>query len=416
MIKRHALPSIYQNLQAFPAVLLIGARQNGKSTVAQQLVKEGCLDEYVSLDDFNYLAQAKTDPDGFIAQFANKRIALDEIQRVPDLMRALKKQIDSKKQKGQFLLTGSANILAYPSVSESLAGRMAIMHLEGLSLGELYQIEQPSAFIRECFSETLPLAAWEAKLKSGPKLTKQILVDLLYCGGYPESALTRAPQFTKTWFNSYLMSYIERDVRDLSKLLDVVTFGNCFRLLGTRTGNLLNIKNIANDVGLDQRAVTRYIEILEITFQASTLQPWFANIRKRLVKSPKLYLNDSAAACQLFAIDDTQHLLNHPYLGAIFETWVWAEMRKLLSLEFAIQPYFYRTHTDKEVDFILKKGETYCAFEVKFSDKVTASDFNALRDFQDSVGKAANAIILYTGEKLLRFPDNGFAVPVSIFV
>ena len=154
------------------------------------------------------------------------------------------------------------------------------------------------------------------------------------------------------------------------------------------------------------------MEILEITFQANHLQPWFANVRKQLVKSPKFYLNDSASVCQLFSIDTVKQLAEHPMVGAIFETWVWAEIRKLLVFQFGIQAFFYRTHAGKEVDFILQKGERYCAIEVKWSEKITLSDFNALKDFQKTVDCPVRSIVLYTGREVLRFSEDCFALPI----
>ncbi len=415
MIKRHLTSFITQSLGEFPAVLINGARQVGKSTLAQQLTKEGGLHRYITLDDFSHLAAANTDPHGFIKSF-DLPVAIDEIQRAPDLLRAIKKSIDENRKPGRFLLTGSANIFSYPGVSESLAGRVDVIHIEGLSLGEILRRKDPSSFITDLFSgvEALELSQkWNQELQEKPKIDEKFLDEIIFYGGFPEVALKKEERFRERWFSSYQSAYIERDVRDINRLLDVVSFAKLFRLIGLQTGNLLNQRSLSTEVGLDQRTVARYLEILEMTFQANQLRPWFSNIRKRLIKTPKIYLNDSGQASYLNGIMNIDILRKNPHFGALFETWVWSELRKLLVLTSGIEGSFYRTHLGKEIDFILSRGDTLWGIECKSAASVEPKDFRGLHDLKNALApKNVGGIVLYKGEHVIPFGETFLAVPI----
>ncbi len=418
MIVRHIHNFIRQSMLDFPAVLLNGARQVGKSTLAHQLQKTGVIDRYVTLDDLTTLRVALVDPDGFLQQFQGP-VAIDEIQRAPDLLRAVKKRIDEDRKPGQFLLTGSANVLSYPGVSESLAGRVDIIPLEGLSLGELYRQEKPSSLISDLFSGTslYDLAHhWNKSLENKPALTQQDLSSFIYFGGFPDVALKRDIRFRDRWFSSYETAYIDKDVKDLSRFLDVVSFSKLFHLAGLQTGNLLNQRTLSVEMGLDQRTVARYFEILEMTFQVQTLTPWFSNIRKRLIKTPKIYANDSGQASYLMGIASPDHLMTHPGFGALLETWVWAEIRKLLSMTAGIERHFYRTHLGKEVDFLLNQGMNYWGIECKASTSVSLADCKGITDMIEAIGPQAKGMILYAGSEVIVFSDRIIAVPLRILI
>ncbi len=414
MIKRHILALIRQSISYFPAILLNGARQVGKSTIAKQIVDEGVLDDYLTLDDLFTFESAQTDPDGFLQEFPGK-IVIDEIQRAPKLLLGIKKRIDLTGEPSQFLLTGSANLLSHPQVAESLAGRTDIISLEGLSLGELYKSETPSPILEDLFSDlTTPdlIRKWTQRLKNFPKLTKNDLCKAIYYGGYPRLALEQSSTFTKRWFSSYLKSYVEKDVRDLSQFLDIVSFSKLLRLVGFITGNLLNIKNLSADIGIDQRTTARYLEILSITFQINLLNPWHSNIRKRLIKTPKVYLNDSGFACYLHGINGPDELLHHRHIGALAETWIWSELRKLLVYQPSIEAHFYRTHQGKEVDFLFSQGERHLGIEFKWSNTLSAKDFAGLKDLQSQLGEQLRGVVLYPGDEIVPFGHNLLAFPI----
>ena len=413
MIKSHCLSTIIRLLKQFPVVLLNGARQCGKSTLAKQLIDSKVIANYITLDDSSALSLAQHDPDNFLEQF-DSSLVIDEVQRVPDLMRALKKNVDNNRQPGRFFLTGSANVLSYPGVTESLAGRMAIVSLEGLSLREFERKLTPSSFIDDIFSgatvSTL-LHKWKKPIK-GKNIGKKYLCDRMFFGGYPELSLKRNPDFLSAWFSAYNQAYVERDVRDLSKVFNSFAFSKLFHAAGLQTGNLLNMNNLANNIGIDQRSAARYIHIFSLTYQTILLHPWFSNLRKRVIKTPKIFTKDSGLACFLAGLTEPKDLLLYQNAGAIFETWLYAELRKLCN-DNKTKIYFYRTHAGKEVDFILNRAQQYVGIEAKFKSQVTAKDFSGLQAWRKDLKGEALGLVLYCGEEVWSFGDNLIAVPIG---
>lgn len=416
MKKRHITTLLTKSLQLFPIVLLNGARQVGKSTLASQLVKDGVIEQYITLDNLNILAACKPDPQGFLQQF-NGSVAIDEVQRCPELLIALKHNVDQNRQSGRFLLTGSANLLSYPNSCDSLAGRMDIITLETLSLGEINDLPDPSSFLTDIFANMpLPdlLDKWRKALQqpSGIK-TKQDLAKAILLGGFPEVVLKNDSFFTNRWFSAYFSAYTERDVRDLSRLVDVVGFTKVFNLLSHQTGQLLNVKNLSVECGLDQRTVSRYLEILSMTFQTSTLQPYFSNMRKRLIKTPKVFVNDSGYASFTAGFEQVDTLLKSNVFGHLLETWVYAELRKLINLAAGVQTFFYRTHLGKEIDFILTKGNRTVAIECKASESITQQQLVGIKEFQAEIPNTLG-VVLYSGSEVLQLSKDIIAVPFAI--
>lgn len=418
MLKRDIITSVYESLDFFPAVLIIGARQVGKSTLVQQVAAERKI-HYVTLDDLTTLTAISADADGFLGNFASQRVALDEIQRAPDLMRALKREIDRDRQPGRFLLTGSANILAHPQVTESLAGRMDVIHLEGLSANELQGnlFEKP---LVELLLAEMPEHEWMTTLQSRYQQvvikSRQDWLNSIYFGQFPASILHQQVERTRRWISAYETSYIERDVRDLSKQIDVLPFRHLFHLCGLRTGNLVNLHQLGTEVSLDQRTISRYLGLLELTFQVSRLAPWFTNSAKKLVKSPKIYVNDSSFGCHMMGLDSPAHLAQSPMLGSLLETWVFSELRAQIARCSQINIYFYRSHQGTEVDFVLTRGLRTCGIEVKWSSQVEMKDFRGLVDFRSPFTTPPRGIILYTGDTIIPFGNGLYAVPLSALV
>ncbi len=414
--RRNLSNTIAQSLRHFPAVLILGARQVGKSTLVKQCVIEGKVEDYATLDDANMLSALKDDPDGFLSRYSG-RLALDEIQRVPDLMRALKKHIDADRQNGRFLLTGSANVLAHPEVSESLAGRMDVILLEGLALNEILSQPSSPSLVELLFTSDQSgnwIDALRLKLKQVKSLEQSDLLPLILLGGYPNNITEHDFKFTQRWFSAYETSYIERDVRDLTKSIDMLPFRKLLYLCGLRTGNLLNIHQLGADIGIDQRTAQRYLGLLELTFQVRRLFPWFTNNQKQLVKTPKIYLNDSGYACYMAGIHATEQLRNSPLLGSFVETWVFAELRKQFHHCPGLQAYFFRTHQGHEVDFVLNYGLQQCGIEVKWSSQIDKKDIEKLKRWQDLNTEPTRAIILYTGHEVVAFSDTLVAIPFSV--
>jgi hypothetical protein len=414
MVKRDLAAVVRRSLRDFPAVLLLGPRQVGKSTLALQLVADGVLRRYVTLDDLAVWEAARADPEGFVAELEDG-VALDEVQRVPDLLRALKRSIDRRRRAGRFLLTGSANVLAQRGVTESLAGRTDVIHLEGLSAAELAQRPSPVDLLQGLLDRAngrRAVADLRRRLAGVGTHNRGRWQERVFYGGFPDVVLKRRPEFAQRWFAAYLTTYVERDIRDLARLPDLAGFSRFVRLTGLRTGQLLNVKNLAADAGLDQRTAGRYLELLGVTFQVNRLVPWQASARKRLVKTAKVFATDSGLACHLAGINRPEALADHPAWGALLETWAWAELRKALSLMPGVQASFYRTHLGKEVDFVLEQGARRLGIEVKAARSVGRADLAGLMDMQHAID--ARGLLLYGGEEVVSFGENLLAAPLAV--
>lgn len=400
-------------LADFPAVLLIGGRQVGKSTLAAQLQAAGALAASVTLDDVGVLAAATSDAQAFVTGLAHGT-AIDEVQRAPEILRACKRVIDKDRRPGRFLLTGSANILALPTTNESLAGRAAQLELEGFALAEVHDREPAVELLEILFGQhAWPLALEQLRALTTPLPTAD-LRRAIFFGGFPEVALRGSVDYHATWFRSFLAMYVERDVRNLARIPDAGAFGTLFRLIASASGQLANLAQLGNDAKLDQRTAARYAGLLELTFQAKRLQPWFRNVRKRLVKTPKFYLCDPGFACFMLGVVDPGQLDHHPAIGTLTETWVFAELRKLISLGAATSIGFCRAHAGAEVDFVLERGDKLAAVEVKVGHKVTADDFRGIHQLREMAGTDLRGIVLHGGSEVIAFGDGLAAVPFGV--
>lgn len=384
----------------FPSVLLTGGRQTGKSVILTELKKEGVINEIYTLDRLSTLQALTDDPEGFVER-AKLPVAFDEIQRYPNIMLVVKRLIDENKRPGMFILTGSANILSYPKIPDSLAGRCCIERVEGLSAAEY--IEKPSSKFIDLIFEAKTIT----DIQPNFSLNFGLIDDEIFYGAYPEVRLQSSKIFRDNWFDGYETTYIERDVRNLNNTLDVVSFAKVFQLLAIQSGNLLNIQHLASDIGLDQRTVKRYLEILTLTCQMTILQPFSSSGRTTLVKSPKIYMNDAGHASYCQRIKLTENIN-----GNLLETWVFGELRKAITLTESTEIYFYRTAKGKEVDFILKQGKELRAIECKSKTTITSKDLVGLKDFLE-YHPSALGIMLYKGDKILPLASRIVAMPMT---
>jgi uncharacterized protein len=408
-----------ESLSFFPAVLLLGARQIGKSTLAKSLIEEGLLDQYVTLDDFTTLAAFKADPDGALAEFS-KRIVLDEIQRVPDLMRALKKNIDENRQKGRFLLTGSANVLSHREVTESLTGRLDILTLEGFGVTDVRKIPLPQGLkillqeSVEAFKEHLLKQDTNENIRT---FRPEELLEAIFFGGYPEVVLSQNARFKERYFQAYQTTYIEKDVRDLSKGVDIVQFAQVAKVLLIQSGGLINMASVSNDLQIDQRTIKRYAELMDFTFQLLFLPPWSRNAIKKLIKTPKVYARDSGMMTFMHRILSPQEIPHSRHAGEALETFFFMELRKQIQMIPGTTIYFYRTHAGKEVDFVLEYGQKLVGIELKAASSVSLKDFSGLIDLEEAnQGKLELGIVLYQGNEVRSFAKNKMAIPLKYFL
>lgn len=414
MIRRHLQAPILETLQDFPVVLLTGARQVGKSTLAQALPGPEWKASYLTLDDRVTLDAALRDPDGFLAG-TPAPVIIDEVQRAPDLLRALKLVVDRSRRPGQYLLTGSANLMTLKVVSESLAGRMALHELYPFSWPEL--AGKPAPRVLDALFGAADARALLGLWPKGPLPDRrQEIQGLILSGGYPTPSLMRSATSRTRWFEAYRQTYLERDLRDIAAVANLPDFGRLLSLAALRTGQLLNVSEISRELGLPLTTVRRYLNLLETTYQVRLVRPYFANTGKRLVKTPKLYLSDTGMACHLAAVEDWQVLERQGRVGPMVETWVAAELRKLMSLDSRYRLYFWRTHTGREADFLIERGEELVAIEVKWAGGIGDSDLAGLKDCAQALGERLRfSVLLYPGTQVVALDRRTVAVPFGAF-
>lgn len=371
MIQRIAGKKISELAAKFKAVAVTGARQTGKTTLVKQIFKDK---PYVSLENPDNRSFALEDPRGFLANYPNGAI-LDEIQRTPALFSYLQEILDNTKQKGLFILTGSNNFLLQQSISQTLAGRIATIHLLPFSIEEL---------------------------KNGkvlPKNDDELMIKGFYPPVYDQEI---DPQ---DWCPNYIRTYIEKDVRQIKNITDLIVFERFIKLLAGRSGQELNNSALAVETGVDAKTVQSWIGILESSFIIYLLKPHHKNFNKKIVKRPKLYFYDSALVCYLLGIRDNNHLQTHPLKGAIFEGMVITKLLKnRTNAGLDINLFYWRDKTGHEVDLIIDNGKTLLPIEIK-SGMTISKDYFKNIDYWTNLSGSKKAFILYTGAQHQKRSD-----------
>jgi len=412
MLRRHIQPLVEKSLADFPVVLITGARQVGKSTLAQALITPAWQATYLSLDDRTVLDAALADSEAFLAAQSTP-LVIDEVQRAPDLLRAIKRRVDRDRKNGQFLLTGSANLMTLRTVSESLAGRVALHQLFPFSWAERSERSVPS-LLGDLFEvgETEPLL----RKYRGRRQTGFGLPDAILRGGYPPPSLMASGASRRRWFDSYRQTYLERDLRNLASIRYLPDFSRLLVLSAARTGEMLNVASFARDLGLPQVTVKRYLDLLVLTYQVALVPAYHTNIGLRLVKTPKLYLADTGMACHLSGVRDWAVAERQGRVGPLTETWVADEMTKWIACqEDDYRLYFWRTHTGQEVDFLLARGEEIIAIEVKASTRVESRDLAGIELCEQKLGKRIrSSVVLYRGDQMIGLGRRRVAAPFEV--
>jgi predicted AAA+ superfamily ATPase len=400
-IERTLEPIIKRAVAEFPAVVLTGPRQSGKTTILQHLFSQQY--RYVSLEPPDVRTAALEDPRGFLETYPPP-VIFDEVQYTPDLLPYIKEKIDADRDKyGQYLLTGSQNLLLTEKVTESLAGRAAMLCLLPLSRREAEG--RPQA----------PLP-WEPKQRASSEATYSYreLWKWFLRGGYPE--LTAHPRRDiNLWHAGYVQTYLERDVRTLRQVGDLSQFQKFLRALAARNAQLLNLAELSRDLGLAVNTAKAWLSVLEATYQVILLRPYFANVGKRLVKTPKAYFMDVGMLCYLAGLKDPDHAASGPMGGAIMETAVLSEIVKTLTHR-GIDPqiYFWRTMAGTEVDIVIETGEKLVPIEVKLSATPRPAMASAVKTFQkDLKDKAMPGYVVHPGDVILPLGSGVTALPFS---
>jgi predicted AAA+ superfamily ATPase len=400
-IQRTIEPVIRKATREFPVVVLTGPRQSGKTTLLQHLFAKKY--RYISLEPPDVRAAASSDPRGFL-QMYSPPVIFDEVQYAPDLFPYIKEAVDAARDKpGQYLLTGSQNLLVMERVTESLAGRAAMLRLLPLSRREEEQRSRA------------PLP-WEVKQRRAaprsiphPELWKRFLR-----GNYPE-LVANPKRDVALWHSSYVQTYLERDVRTLRNVGDLTQFQNFLRALAARSAQLLNLSELARDLGVAVNTAKTWLSVLEATYQVIVLRPYFANIGKRLVKTPKVYFLDVGTLCYLVGLRDPEHAASGPMGGAIMETAILSEIFKALTHKgFEPQVYFWRTSAGTEVDIIVDAAGKLVPVEAKLSATIRPDMASGIRVFQEDLGdRAAPGYIVHPGDVSLPLGPKVTALPFA---
>lgn len=406
MIDRHIREKLLSSLADTRVVLLNGARQTGKSTLAKNIAEMHAA-PYLSLDDPTVLALAKADPDALVSGHAGL-IVIDEVQHAPELFRAIKRVVDADTRPGQFLLTGSANIFLLPRLAESLAGRMEILPLDPLSQSELAGR-----------SDTLIDMLLSGKVWGPGKraVNRSDVCERMIAGGFPEALSRRAGERRAAWFRSYLAALMQRDIRDLANIEKLTDLPKLLALLAARVGGLMNMAEISRAIDIPHTTLQRYLALLEAAFLFRPLPAWSANLGKRLVKSPKIHLLDTGLVAHLRGTGDARALSLSPDIGPLLESFAIQEIRKQLAWSRqTASAWHFRTATGSEVDLLLEAADgRVVGIEVKAAGSVAQNDLKGLRVLSEALdGRFVAGAVLYLGEQTLPLGGNLYALPMSV--
>ena len=403
-VGRHLQASLDAAMADTPVVCLLGPRQCGKSTLARH---QDPTRQYFSLDEARYLALARQDPEGFVADLPGF-VTIDEIQRAPGLVLAIKRSMDADRRPGRFLLTGSANLLQLPQLADSLAGRMECLYLHPFSEAE--KEASPGRFLETWLAGGLSV---ELVGSSAPRPSE--LPDRIVSGGYPE-ANRRSPARARQWLRQYLASIIERDIHDVSRIKDGKDLGRLLELLAHRTACQLNVSELSNVSGSTRRTIEHHLSILEKLFLVRQLPAWHRNATKRLAKSPKVHLCDSGLGAMLSRLTAGEWIGERGRFGHLLESFV---LQQLVAGAGWTNPdlrfWHYRDKDQVEVDCILSRGSKIWAAEIKAARTVGNADTKGLQRLAALEGENfQSGIVFYDGDSVLPLCDGAFlAVPIS---
>ena len=402
MYKRFVESRASEALSDTPVVLIVGPRRAGKTTLVRKM--EETNRTYITLDDQTVLDAAQADPVGFIRGL--DQATIDEIQRAPELLLAIKKSVDEDYRPGRFLLTGSANVLTLPRVADSLAGRMETIQMLPLARAEIEGVKPP--FLEHLF---------DGQFQSIPDaIVGDDLVKLVLLGGFPEAIGRETERRRQDWARSYLTSILTRDLRDIADVEKLTELPKFVRLLAEHSGQLVNYSQFGSAINVSHKTGQRYVGLLEQVFLVSTLQPWYTNALKRIAKTAKLHFLDTGLLATTRGLTFDKVKADRGLIGALLETFVFSEVLKLMTAsDMRLSPYHFRDQQMREVDIVLERDDgMIVGVEVKASATVRSSDFGGLRTLAEACGKRfAYGVVLYDSTDVVPFGDRFAAAPLS---
>lgn len=400
---RHVEARLREAMEDSPVTLVEGPRQCGKTTLAQAVCQPAGYD-YINFDDEVNRRAVEADPTGFVNGLP-ERVILDEVQRTPKLFSAIKLAVDRNRQAGRFVLTGSASVLK-TKITDSLAGRMAIIRLHPLAQTELGGVSP--RFLDALFSADFKMRRSEP---AGAPLLSRIVA-----GGYPDALQRANEQRRLTWYSDYIKTLTRRDASDLGAIRSPEILSSLLAMAAAQTAQLLNVNKLASSFQLSRNAIQDYLALLEKMFLLEQTPAWHSNRLKRLVKTPKLHLGDTGVACALMKMNSPALALDSPLLGHVLETFVFQELRRQASGDQQPHDFFhFRDKDGAEVDIVIQRGVTALAgVEVKAAATVNDADLRGLRRLKAATGERfAAGALLYNGERCLSFGPGIYAVPLS---
>ena len=402
MYSRFVERRVGEALADTPVVLIVGPRRAGKTTLARKMAEEGRT--YITLDDRTVLDAALSDPNGFIRGL--DRAIIDEIQRAPDVLLAIKRSVDEDRRPGRFLLTGSANVMMLPRVADSLAGRIETIRMLPLARAEI-------AGTVPTFLERL----FEGRLEGERQaVIGDDLVRLALLGGFPEAIERESERRRQAWARSYLTSVLTRDLRDIAEIERLAELPKFVRLLAEYSGRLVNYSQFGSEIDVSHKTGQRYVALLEQVFLVSTLQPWYTNALKRIAKTPKLHFLDSGLLAAVRGLSFDRVRADRSELGALLESFVFSEVLKLMTAsDLQLAAYHFRDRQMREVDIVLERDDGRIAgIEVKAAATVTSGDFAGLRTLAEACKERfACGVVLYDSADFVPFGDKLAAAPLS---
>lgn len=402
---RYSIKNITQALLDTPVVFIAGPRQSGKTTLVKKLIADNHW-RYITLDDQNQLTLAKADPVGFVKNLSEKHIAIDEIQRLPELLLTIKQTVDENRLPGRFLLTGSSNALVLPQVADSLAGRIETIPLNPLSECEIKNT--PPSFLSTLLAGVPP--------ESNEKRIKNYLIKRTVTGCFPEPLQRTTEQRIATWYKQYINSLVQKDIQDILHIDHPEKMLKLLKLTAFYSGKLVNLVELGEKLNLDRLTTKKYLGLLENLFLLKHLPAWHSNEYKRLVKASKIHLIDTGLICAIRNINTASLSTQPKEFGHLLESFVYNELQKQACwINEDLQFYHYRDKDKVEVDCIIENASgDYFAIEVKASATLNPSDFVGLKRFKTIADKQFKlGVLLYDGEQTIAYGDNLFAVPIG---
>ncbi len=410
MIERSQLETLERMLEAFPVVAVIGPRQVGKSTLVQhQRIANGRV--YRTLDDLFTFDQANKDPLGLVRSAA--QLTIDEAQRQPTLLAALKQAVDEDRRPGRFLITGSADLGFMAEIAKWLAGRVGILHLHPLSWREIAGGARTPPFWMQAL-RTDDAGTLAARFRAECPPPPEFSPETLFIGGYPPAATASSPEARRLWLTAFRQTYLEREIRQLVQVEHLPDFLRFMQLAADRTAQVLVQSSLARDLGLPTSTLSRYFNLLEATFQITRLQPFFTNIGKRMAKAPKLHWNDTGLCAHLLALDNWADAQQDNRAGALLETGIINEIRTQLGTFLPDASLHYvRSHDGLEIDGLIQHGRHLLPFEIKAAATIRDDDARHLRLFIEREKRCAAGIIFHLGREIIPLSANLIAMPVG---